>query len=244
MSDSCTTDSGSRQPAERGCFGLEQGVTSSPVWMSIADEALSSPPVAFLTYAMICDWASQERRAGYDLDPRDIACVCGVGRDEILRIIDLLVRRGAVPSDPHFRAVMTSWATNVDWNLSSPGGEFADGSRKNVAAQAAKLPTAHALRQRRYRARQKARSAAASEQSPRAADDSASARDNAVAANGLRYFSLSTGKEAEAGHAAADTGQPPGVTRDATRDPIRDAVEPPPCTPPQTRGEERRGAPL
>jgi hypothetical protein len=169
------TESEARQSIE-----LQRGLTSAPVWLCIAEEAASTPAVAFLVHATLRDWASQERVSepdDYLFDLRDIACFCGVDIDEIVRVTDLIFARGLADHDLYYSLKNRR--------------EF----RQNVAATAAKSPTAHALRQRRYRARLRAGSAATTASAQGEAPGEAAAASPGAIEN-----------------AAADSARQPGVT--------------------------------
>lgn len=208
---------------------LPHGLPTSPIWQAIAEEAETTPAVACQTYLHLHDFISQVAYHGGGaggLRLTDIACFLDVADEVIECIWSIFVARRLIVFDEAGRFGLADWMEPMPGIF--PGA--AEAEAENTVGDAwpkgslAKAPSAHALRNRRYRARKKAAKAAEA-----AAGMSlgvgrgplnAAARDGQAPLRdcGERLFERTTGSVTQ------------GITRDVTRDALRDARDAPPCT--------------
>jgi hypothetical protein len=175
---------------EANWWKLPYGVITSPMWLNIADEARSTPAVAVALYLHLRESAEQWRFRGKIRNPAgylpcDTGGFCRVSDNEIARLCRVMDTRGLFDGDDEMRDLAECWITPVDGEENDDDDDddcagsfsFATGfectsaqfdrqPRRPPAAPparspAANSPSAHALAQRRYRARQKAKKAAA-----------------------------------------------------------------------------------
>ena len=239
---------GSLRELKTTWMALPHGIVSDPVWLAIANEADSTPAVACMLWLQSRDFVSRSRWRGWCLGgfkPDDTAVFCGVDGDETLRVGRILADRGMLDHFPQLKTSFIDWADSArdDGNVV----EF-PGTPPPISATKS-APSAGALRQRRYRARQKAKAAAATEQQSDAAhgadrdacdivsDMVSTATDVTSDARGV------TGDACDMVSTATDvTGDARGVTGDASGypPPGTPLLEPefdPPWGPPRDRGD-------